>query len=64
MQKGLRVGSLFGIPLFLDYSWFIILALGTRAYASSYSSWGPVLAWTAGLAVALMLFGSVLLHEL
>jgi Zn-dependent protease/CBS domain-containing protein len=64
MQKGWRVGSLFGIPLFLDYSWFIILALGTSAYARSYSSWGPALAWSAGLAVALMLFGSVLLHEL
>lgn len=64
MQKGWRVGSLFGIPLFLDYSWFIILALGTSAYARSYSSWGPVLAWSAGLAVALLLFGSVLLHEL
>ncbi len=64
MQKGWRVGSLFGIPLFLDYSWFIILALGTRAYASSYSSWGPALSWIAGFAVALMLFGSVLLHEL
>lgn len=64
MQTGWRVGSLFGIPLFLDYSWFIILALGTRAYASSYSAWGPALAWSAGLAVALMLFGSVLLHEL
>ncbi len=64
MQKGWRIGSLFGIPLFLDYSWFIILALGTSAYASSYSSWGPALAWSAGLAVALMLFGSVLLHEL
>ncbi|TAG88862.1 MAG: CBS domain-containing protein [Oscillatoriales cyanobacterium] len=64
MQKGWRVGSLFGIPLFLDYSWFIILALGTSVYASSYSSWGPALSWSAGLAVALMLFGSVLLHEL
>ncbi|MEZ2319772.1 MAG: site-2 protease family protein [Microcoleus sp.] len=64
MQTGWRVGSLFGIPLFLDYSWFIILALATRAYASSYSVWGPALAWSAGLAVALMLFGSVLLHEL
>ncbi len=64
MQKGWRVGSLFGIPLFLDYSWFIILALGTSAYARSYSAWGPALAWTAGLAVALLLFGSVLLHEL
>jgi Zn-dependent protease/CBS domain-containing protein len=64
MQKGWRVGSLFGIPLFLDYSWFIILALGTSVYARSYSSLDPALAWSAGLAVALMLFGSVLLHEL
>lgn len=64
MQKGWRVGSLFGIPLFLDYSWFIILALGTQAYASSYTSWGSAQSWIAGFAVALMLFGSVLLHEL
>lgn len=64
MQKGWRIGSLFGIPLLIDYSWFVILALATREYASSYRLWGPALSWSAGFAIALLLFGSVLLHEL
>jgi Zn-dependent protease/CBS domain-containing protein len=64
MQTGWRIGSLFGIPLLIDYSWFVILALATSEYASSYRLWGPALSWSAGLAIALLLFGSVVLHEL
>ena len=64
MQKGWRIGCLFGIPLLIDYSWFVILVLATSEYASSYREWGPALSWTAGFAIALLLFGSVLLHEL
>jgi Zn-dependent protease/CBS domain-containing protein len=64
MQTGWRIGSLFGIPLLIDYSWFVILVLATSEYASSYRMWGPALSWSAGLAIALLLFGSVLLHEL
>ncbi|NJK66407.1 MAG: site-2 protease family protein [Microcoleus sp. CSU_2_2] len=64
MQTGWRIGSLFGIPLLIDYSWFVILALATSEYASNYRLWGPALSWSAGLAIALLLFGSVLLHEL
>ncbi|MEG3850658.1 site-2 protease family protein [Microcoleus sp. herbarium19] len=64
MQKGWRIGCLFGIPLLIDYSWLVILALATREYASSYRLWGPALSWSAGFAIALLLFGSVLLHEL
>lgn len=64
MQTGWRIGSLFGIPLFLDPLWFVILALGTLNYGLAYLQWGTVLAWSAGLMMALLLFGSVLLHEL
>ena len=65
MQAGWRIGELFGIPLFIDYSWFFILALVTFVNAMDfYPAWGSVLAWSAGLAMALLLFGSVLLHEL
>ncbi len=66
MQSGWRIGSILGIPLFLDTSWFIILLLVTFAYGSDptwQSTWGP-LAWGVGLALALLLFTSVLLHEL
>ena len=64
MQTGWRVGSLFEIPLFLDPLWFGILAIATVNFGVAYTKWGSVLAWSAGLVMALMLFGSVLLHEL
>jgi Zn-dependent protease len=64
MQAGWRIGSLFGIPLFVDSSWFIILALATFDNARYYQDYGLVLSWVAGFVVALLLFSSVLLHEL
>ena len=64
MQKNWRVGSLFGIPLFVDPLWFVILGLATLNFGLSYQQWGTVLAWSAGLVMALLLFTSVLLHEL
>lgn len=64
MQAGWRIGSLFGIPLFVDSSWFVIVLLFTVANRQDYSQWGPNLSWIAGLAIALLLFASVLLHEL
>ncbi|MEL7500995.1 MAG: site-2 protease family protein [Cyanobacteria bacterium J06554_6] len=66
MQSGWRVGTLFGIPLFVDTSWFFILLLMTFFYSSDLARFGvPGLsAWVVGLVMALLLFGSVLLHEL
>ena len=66
MQSGWRVGSILGIPLFLDTSWFVILLLVTFAYGSNptwQAAWG-LTAWGVGLTLALLLFVSVLLHEL
>jgi Zn-dependent protease len=65
MQGSWRIGSLFGIPLFLDPSWFFILAFVTIINALDlYPSFGSVLAGSAGLGMALLLFASVVLHEL
>jgi Zn-dependent protease len=64
MQTGWRIGSLFGIPLFLDPLWFVILAFVTFSFGLAYLQWGTVLAGSAGLLMALLLFSSVLLHEL
>jgi len=68
MQSGWRVGSLFGIPFFIDPSWFIVLVLiaipqGLR-WQVQYPAWGTATALVAGVLTALLLFGSVLLHEL
>jgi Zn-dependent protease len=67
MQTGWRVGSLFGIPLFIDNSWFFVVVLITFLQGSD-PRWaqlvGPIGAYGAGFLLALLLFGSVLLHEL
>jgi Zn-dependent protease len=64
MQTNWRIGSLFGIPLFLDPLWFVILGLATLNFGVAYQEWGSIIAWSAGMVMALLLFGSVLLHEL
>ncbi|MFO5526279.1 MAG: M50 family metallopeptidase, partial [Cuspidothrix sp.] len=64
MQTNWKIGSLFGIPLFLDPSWFVILGLTTLNFGFAYQYWGTVTGWSAGLIMALLLFASVLLHEL
>ena len=65
MQAGWRIGSLFGISLLLDYSWFIILILAAYFHGQYYQQeWGSFLAWGAGLVIAILLFCSVVLHEL
>lgn len=66
MQSSWRIGAILGIPLFVDSSWFIILLLVTVSYGlepSWHSAWGN-LAWVMGFGLALLLFASVLLHEL
>ena len=66
MRSGWRVGSILGIPLYLDTSWFVIVLLVTFVYGSNplwREQWGDG-SWLIGLAMALLLFGSVLLHEL
>ncbi len=64
MQAGWRIGYLFGVPLFLDYSWLIILLLATYINSQDYQEWGLFLAWGAGFVIAILLFGAVFLHEL
>ncbi len=64
MQTNWKIGSLFGIPLFLDPLWFVILGLATLNFGINYQELGSMIAWGAGIVMALLLFGSVLLHEL
>jgi Zn-dependent protease/CBS domain-containing protein len=67
MKSGWRVGSIFGIPLYLDPSWFFIVAFFTYLYGTAWlaTPWGASgAAWIAGLIMSLALFVSVLLHEL
>ncbi|NET35741.1 MAG: site-2 protease family protein [Cyanothece sp. SIO1E1] len=68
MNGNLRCGSVFGIPIYLNLSWFLVLALMTWTYggglAVQFPGLGAFLPWALGLATAILLFASVLAHEL
>jgi len=65
---GLKIGRVFGIPIYLHTSWFFIFFLITYSFAVEFSSlnpnWSETQRWTAGLLTSLLFFGSVLSHEL
>ena len=68
-RQDVRLGRVLGIPIGLDYSWFLIFGLLTWMLASSYypdefRDWPPALYWLTGAVTSVMLFVSVLLHEL
>ncbi len=69
MGDGWQLMRIRGIPLRVHPSWFIILVLFTLAFQQQAArlpdaSGSPFLSWLLGLATALLLFVSVLLHEL
>ncbi|HEY3415316.1 MAG TPA: site-2 protease family protein [Armatimonadota bacterium] len=67
--KGFRIARIGGINISVDYSWFIIFGLLVFMLSSLYLPQlvvGRAIAhyWLAGLAISLLFFGSVLVHEL
>jgi len=68
MNGTIRVGNLFGIPFYIAQSWFLVLALVSWSYASNLAAQFPglnsFLPLLLGLVAALLLFASVLAHEL
>jgi Zn-dependent protease len=65
----IRIGRIFGIVIELDYSWFLIFGLLTWIlavgyYPTEFKDWSIPEYWLMGAITAVMLFVSVLLHEL
>jgi Zn-dependent protease len=68
-RSAVSLGRIFGIPIGLDYSWFLIFgvltwSLATGYYPAEFKDWSLALYWIMGAATVILLFGSVLLHEL
>ena len=68
-RSAISLGRVLGIPIGVDYSWFLIFALLTWSLATSYypaefKNWPTTQYWIVGAVTVILMFGSVLLHEL
>jgi Zn-dependent protease/predicted transcriptional regulator len=67
-RSGIKIGQVFGIPIFLHLSWILIFGLITYSladeYGARYPQWTSGQLWSLGLITSLLFFGSVLFHEL
>jgi Zn-dependent protease len=68
MRNGLRIGRLFGINIYVDWSWLLIFLLVAWNLATGFAlvhpDWGAGMAWGLAIIAALLFFMSVLAHEL
>ena len=68
MQGSVKLGTLVGIDIRLHYTWLLAIFLIAWSLALGYfpmsgAALGPVTYWVLGLVAALLLFASVLVHE-
>ena len=67
MNGNIRIGNLFGIPFYVNPSWFLVLGLVTLSYGGQlalFPQLGGITPWILGFVAALLLFASVVAHEL
>ena len=69
MKSTFRLVKIAGIEVGIHYSWFVVLALfswwiPTRFLPDVYPGWSEATYWITGVVAALLMFVSVLIHEL
>ena len=69
MKSSLRLFRIAGIDIGIHYTWILIFVLLSWSLAQGffpqlYPGWDKATYWITGLVAALLLFGSVLVHEL
>ena len=67
-RTGIKIGRVFGIPIYLHLSWILIFALISYSlvdeFGARYPQWTSGELWSLGLLTSVLFFGSVLFHEL
>jgi Zn-dependent protease/predicted transcriptional regulator len=67
-RSGIKIGRVFGIPIYLHLSWILIFGLITYSlvdeFGARYPQWSSRQLWSLGVLTSLLFFGSVLFHEL
>jgi len=69
VDRGIRLGSVFGIDVSLDYSWFLIFVLITAGlsfalFPQFIPGYDAISYLALGLVTSLLFFGSVFFHEM
>lgn len=68
LKKGLKIASVAGVPIYVSWSWWFFAALITILFQPTFAQAlpGSSTGWTWAVAAffALIMFGTVLLHEL
>lgn len=67
-SQSIRLGTIFGIPVGVNYSWFIVFVLITMSLTTQFNDlhpdWSLLEHILLGVSTSVLFFGSVLLHEL
>jgi Zn-dependent protease/predicted transcriptional regulator len=65
---GFRVGSVFGVPIYLHPTWLIIFLMITYSLATQFTfqhkNWSTQQHWSLGVITSILFFASVVFHEL
>jgi Zn-dependent protease len=69
MRGSLTLGQVYGIPIKLHTTWFLVFAMVAWSLAGGYfpleyPGWDPAIYWVVGVITAVLFFASVLIHEL
>src|SRR5947209_17613011 len=69
MRGAIRLGRILGIPIGANYTWFIALwvlawSLADAYYPARFPGFPASTYWTMGLISTILLFSSVVVHEL
>jgi len=69
MTKNLYVGKIKGITIELNSSWFVVVILVSFVFSNFYlpffyPEWSSAEYWSVGVSIALLLYASILAHEL
>lgn len=69
MHSGIHIGRIFGINIYIDWSWIFIFLLvtwnlGAGVFPDLHPQWGTALVWGTAIIASLLFFASVLAHEL
>jgi Zn-dependent protease/predicted transcriptional regulator len=69
LRTSLKLGTIFGVPIGLNFSWFftfafVTLVLGLQVYPAIFEDAAPWVHWTMALVSGLLFFASILTHEM